>query len=69
MASNLKSKYYILFGVNERYGEYKSQGHYVSFIKINRLRYGFSDLYVTKTNPDFISLDVFKLLKFNNIKN
>ena len=66
LASNLKSKYYIFFGVNERYGEYKSQGHYVSFIKINRLWYRFSDLYVTQTNPDFISPDVFGLYYIRN---
>ena len=66
LASNLKSKFYILFGVNERYGQFKSQGHYVSFVKINKLWYRFSDLYVTINNPDFISPDVFGLYYIRN---
>lgn len=53
---------YILYGINERYGQSKSQGHYVSYIKIkNKDWFRFSDLYVIKCNPSFNSSDVFGL--------
>lgn len=53
---------YQLYAINERYGKIKSQGHYVSFIKIkNQQWYRFSDIYVEKCEPDFNSPDVFGL--------
>lgn len=56
-----KNTTYILYGVNERYGQFKTQGHYVSFIKVNSTWWRFSDLYVSKWAPPFISPDVFGL--------
>ena len=62
LTKNLKCKSYILYGINERYGQYKTQGHYVCFIKIdNKIWFRFSDIYVTKYLPDFNSPDVFGL--------
>ena len=60
--NNIKCTEYILYGINERYGYLKTQGHYVSYIKINNYNwYRFSDLYVTKSYPSFNSQDVFGL--------
>ena len=59
---------YTLYAVNERYGEYKSQGHYVCFIKIldHQIWYRFSDLWVKPEDPDFCSSDVFGLYYIRN---
>jgi hypothetical protein len=59
LTKNLKNKSYLLYAVNERYGQFKSQGHYVSFIKIkNKEWFRFSDLYVKPSLSDFNSSDV-----------
>ena len=57
---------YQLYAINERYGEYKSQGHYVCYIAINNKWYKFSDLYVIPNNPSFKSRDVFGLYYIRN---
>jgi len=63
--NNIKCTEYILYGINERYGFLKTQGHYVSYIKIKKFNnynwYRFSDLYVRESNPSFNSPDVFGL--------
>ena len=67
LAKKYKNRKYILYGINERYGDYKSQGHYYCYIKIynnkiyNKQWYRFSDLNVTDCSPDFCSPDVFGL--------
>jgi hypothetical protein len=62
LAKNFKNKTYRLYGINERYGQFKSQGHYFCYIKMNnKTWYRFSDLNVYKCSPDFISADVFGL--------
>ena len=62
LINNLKSSSYQLYAINERYGQFKSQGHYVSFIKINNKKwYRFSDLYVIESFPPLSSPDVFGL--------
>ena len=67
LTKNLKCSSYQLYGVNERYGQYKSQGHYVCFIKVNNEKwYRFSDLYVVPSLPPFISPDVFGLYYIRN---
>jgi hypothetical protein len=57
---------YQLYAINERYGEYKSQGHYVCYILINGLWYKFSDICVVPCNPSFNSKDVFGLYYIRN---
>jgi len=60
--NNIKCTEYILYGINERYGYSKTQGHYVSYAKIKNCNwYRFSDLYVSESNPSFNSQDVFGL--------
>ena len=59
--NKLKSTNYILYGVNERYGLSKNQGHYICYIKIDYIWHYFSDLYVIQSNPDFNSPNVFGL--------
>ena len=60
--NGIKCTNYILYGINERYGQLKSQGHYISYIKIKNLYWHrFSDFYVIKSNPSFESQDVFGL--------
>ena len=68
LASKLKNKaYFKLYAINERYGQYKSQGHYICFIKIKGINwYRFSDLWVTPEYPDFCSSDVFGLYYIRN---
>ena len=62
LANNLVCTSYQLYAVNERYGMYKSQGHYVCFIKLGLNKWSrFSDLFVIDENPPFISPDVFGL--------
>ena len=62
LIKNIKNKSYRLYGINERYGNYKSQGHYISYIKIdNKKWYMFSDHHVQDSLPDFSSRDVFGL--------
>lgn len=60
--NNIKCTEYILYGINERFGQLKSQGHYISYIKIKNLYWHrFSDFYVIKSDPSFKSQDVFGL--------
>ena len=60
--NNISCTKYILYAVNERYGQTKSQGHYVCYIKIkNSSWYRFSDLYVSPSKPDLKSDDVYGL--------
>lgn len=60
--NKIKNTEYLLYAVNERYGQTKSQGHYVSYIKIkNAIWYRFSDLFVHQSNPSYNSDDVFGL--------
>ena len=68
LASKLKNKaYYKLYAINERFGQYKSQGHYICFIKLKGIKwYRFSDLWVTPDYPDFCSSDVFGLYYIRN---
>ena len=62
LAKKYKNRKYILYGINERYGQSKNQGHYYCYIKIyNKNWYRFSDLNVTDCSPDFCSPDVFGL--------
>lgn len=62
LGKGIKCTDYQLYAINERYGQLKTQGHYVSYIKINnRIWHRFSDLYVTRSTPDFNSPDVFGL--------
>lgn len=56
---------YRLYAINERYGQYKTQGHYVCYIKINDW-YSFSDLYVIQSSPPFSSQNVFGLYYIRN---
>ena len=59
-----KDNKYKLYAINERYGHFKSQGHYVSYIKLNQQWNSFSDLYVNVCGydePNFNSPDVFGL--------
>jgi ubiquitin C-terminal hydrolase len=67
LTKNLKCSSYQLYAVNERYGQYKSQGHYVCFIKVNNEKwYRFSDLYVVQSDPPSFSPDVFGLYYIRN---
>ena len=68
LANKLKNKaYYKLYAINERFGQYKSQGHYICFIKLKGIKwYRFSDLWVTPDYPDFCSSDVFGLYYIRN---
>jgi len=68
LANKLKNKaYYKLYAINERFGQYKSQGHYICFIKLKGIKwYRFSDLWVTPEYPDFCSSDVFGLYYIRN---
>lgn len=60
--NKIKCTQYLLYAVNERYGLSKSQGHYVSYIKIKNTKwFRFSDLYVHQSKPSFNSDDVFGL--------
>ena len=60
--NNIFCSKYILYAVNERYGQTKSQGHYVCYIKIkNASWYRFSDLYVYPSKPVLKSDDVYGL--------
>ncbi len=60
--NKIKCTEYLLYAVNERYGQTKLQGHYVSYIKIkNAIWYRFSDLFVHQSNPSYNSDDVFGL--------
>ena len=62
LTKRIKCSSYQLYAVNERYGANKTQGHYVSFIKVNNKSWHrFSDLYVTECYPLFTSPDVFGL--------
>ena len=61
-----KDNKYKLYAINERYGQFKSQGHFVSYTKINKQWNGFSDFYVypyqyDDDEPNFKSSDVFGL--------
>ena len=66
LVKDSKSTKYILYGINERYGNFKNQGHYTCFIKIKKdeknscWRY-YSDLYVIDQKPNFNSPDVYGL--------
>jgi len=60
--NNISCTKYILYAVNERYGQSKSQGHYVCYIKIKNANwYRFSDYYVHPSKPDLKSDDVYGL--------
>lgn len=60
--NNISCTKYILYAVNERYGQSKSQGHYVCYIKIKNANwYRFSDYYVHPSKPDLNSDDVYGL--------
>jgi ubiquitin C-terminal hydrolase len=67
-----KSSSYILYAINERYGQSKNQGHYICYIKINKYKwYRFSDLYAKESIPSFNSSDVYGLyyVKSDFLKN
>lgn len=57
---------YSLYGINERYGNSKEQGHYICYIKINYIWARFSDLFIINEKPSFISSDVFGLYYVRN---
>jgi len=61
--NNSKSLKYVLYGINERFGQSKNQGHYICFIKVNNVKwfFRFSDLYVIESTPYLNSCDVFGL--------
>ena len=60
--NNSKSLNYVLYGINERFGQSKNQGHYICFIKVNNVKwFRFSDLYVIESTPYLNSCDVFGL--------
>lgn len=37
--NNLKSLNYVLYGINERFGQSKNQGHYIFEIKVNNIKW------------------------------
>ena len=37
--NNSKSLKYVLYGINERFGQSKNQGHYICLIKVNNVKW------------------------------
>ena len=37
--NNSKSLKYVLYGINERFGQSKNQGHYIGLIKVNNVKW------------------------------
>lgn len=57
-----ETKKYLLYGINERSGENKNQGHYYCYVNINNVWYYFSDKIVCKNiSPNYNSSNVFGL--------
>lgn len=73
LINTLESTKYDLYAINERFGEYKTQGHYTCYIKINldkqksSWRY-FSDLYVIDSEPKLYSSNVYGLYYYRKHK-